>query len=50
MRRSVTEMSSGRIARVLDWQRAGIPVLPIDTAAPVGPQVRHLLGSRGGAR
>lgn len=44
-RRDVLELARGRIARVLGWQQGyGIPVLPLETAEEVAPQVRRLLG------
>jgi uncharacterized protein (DUF58 family) len=44
-RRDLLEFARGRIARVLGWQQGyGIPVLPLETAEEVAPQVRRLLG------
>ena len=45
VRKRVAEYSTGRIARILEWQKEiGVPVLPINTAEGVAEQVRHLLG------
>ena len=36
-----------RLRQVIDTlKRYGIPVMPIETVTPVGPQVRHVLGQR----
>ena len=45
MRKKVVELASGRIAKVLGWQKnIGVPVLPINTGEGVAEQVRSLLG------
>jgi len=44
-RREIEAMTSGRLARILDWQKElGIPVLPLTAAEDALPQLRHLLG------
>jgi uncharacterized protein (DUF58 family) len=44
-RASLLEMTQGRIARILDWQRKfGVPVLPLTTAEETLPQMRRLMG------
>ncbi|WP_211100060.1 DUF58 domain-containing protein [Acuticoccus kandeliae] len=43
--RRLAEMSSGRIAAILDWQRRfGVPVLPLSSAEETLPQMRRLMG------
>lgn len=43
--RALREMSEGRLAEVLDWQRRyGVPVLPLSAGEETLPQMRHLLG------
>jgi uncharacterized protein (DUF58 family) len=43
--RHLSEMASGRLAAILDWQRRfGVPVLPLSTAEETLPQVRRLMG------
>jgi uncharacterized protein (DUF58 family) len=45
VRRKLSEIVEGRIARVLAWQEEiRIPMLPITTAEGVAEQIRHLLG------
>ena len=45
VRRALTEMSTGRLAEVLDWQRAlGVPVLPLSAGEETVPQIRRLMG------
>ena len=44
-RRALAETSSGRLARVLDWQRMlGVPVLPLSAGEATLPQIRRLMG------
>ncbi len=44
-RQSLQEMSEGRLAQVLDWQRRfGVPVMPLTAAQETLPQVRRLMG------
>jgi len=50
-RRAILDMSSGRLARVLDWQRVlGVPVLPLSAGEETLPQIVRLMGLAGGAR
>jgi uncharacterized protein (DUF58 family) len=52
-RQRLLDASSGRLQQVLEWcHQAGVPVMPLSTAADVTDQVRQLLGKRqrGGAR
>lgn len=43
--RHLSEMASGRLAAILNWQRRfGVPVLPLTTAEATLPQVRRLMG------
>lgn len=45
VRRNLTELSEGRLAQILDWQRRfGVPVLPITAAEDAGAQMRRLMG------
>jgi len=45
--RRLTDLASGRIAAILDWQRRfGVPVLPLSAAEPTLEQLRRLLGRR----
>ncbi|MEM6634711.1 MAG: DUF58 domain-containing protein [Pseudomonadota bacterium] len=45
--RTVTDLVRGRIATILDWQRAlGVPVLPLTTAEDSLSQMRRLMGLR----
>jgi uncharacterized protein (DUF58 family) len=49
--RQVTEHTSSRLDRIMDWQRQiGIPVLPIDTAEEAAPQIQRLLGQAAAPR
>lgn len=51
VRRALAETSSGRLARVLDWQRTiGVPILPLSAGEPTLPQIRKLMGLGGGRR
>jgi len=51
IRQRLAETSSGRLARVLDWERTiGVPVLPLDAGAETLPQIRWLMGRAGGPR
>ncbi len=51
VRRTLAEMSSGRLAQVLDWHRAlGIPVLPLSAGEETVPQIRRLMGLSAGKR
>ncbi|MEX0285710.1 MAG: DUF58 domain-containing protein [Paracoccaceae bacterium] len=50
-RQSLQEMSEGRLAQVLDWQRRfGVPVLPLSSAEETLPQLRRLMGLGPGRR
>jgi uncharacterized protein (DUF58 family) len=43
--RALREMARGRLAEVLDWQRAlGVPVLPLSAGEATLPQLRRLMG------
>lgn len=43
--RDLREMAEGRLAAVLDWQRAlGVPVLPLSAGDETLPQIRRLMG------
>jgi uncharacterized protein (DUF58 family) len=45
VRRALAEMSSGRLAQILEWQRSlGIPVLPLSAGEETLPQIRRLMG------
>ncbi len=45
---ALAEMSSGRLARVLDWQRMlGVPVLPLSAGEETLPQIRQMMGLAG---
>ena len=45
---ALAEMSSGRLARVLDWQRTlGVPVLPLSAGEETLPQIRQMMGLGG---
>jgi uncharacterized protein (DUF58 family) len=51
VRERLLAQSTGRIRKILDWQRTmGVPVLPISTAEDVADQVRVLLGRAAQAR
>lgn len=44
-REKIQEMTRGRLARIMDWQKElGVPVLPLSTAEDALPQLRQLLG------
>lgn len=41
----LSDMATGRLAEILDWQRRfGVPVLPLTTAETTLPQMRRLMG------
>ena len=43
--RALTDLAQGRIAEILDWQRAlGVPVLPLTSAEDSLAQMRRLMG------
>lgn len=43
--RDLQAMAQGRLAEVLDWQRAlGVPVLPLSAGEETLPQIRRLMG------
>lgn len=43
--RDLRAMAEGRLAEVLDWQRAlGVPVLPLSAGEETLPQIRRLMG------
>ena len=45
--RTLSDLAQGRIADILDWQRAlGVPVLPLTTAEDSLTQMRRLMGLR----
>ena len=45
VRRSLIELSSGRVGEVLAWERQlGVPVLPLSAGEATVPQIRRLLG------
>ncbi len=47
LREAFTESFEQRLRQVIDTlKRYGIPVMPIETITPIGPQVRHVLGQR----
>ncbi len=47
VRQRLVDQAGGRLARVFAWEREiGVPILPLDTAAEVGAQIRSLLGER----
>jgi uncharacterized protein (DUF58 family) len=49
VRRDLAAMSEGRLAEVLDWQREiGMAVLPLSAGEATLPQLRRLMGLRGG--
>ena len=51
VRRALAEMSSGRLAQVLDWQRAlGFSILPLSAGEETVPQIRRLMGLSAGRR
>ena len=51
VKRALAEMSAGRLARVLDWQRTlGVPVLPLSAGEETLPQIRRLMGFAAGTR
>lgn len=51
VRHRLAETSSGRLARILDWERTvGVPVLPLDAGLETLPQIRWLMGRAGGRR
>lgn len=46
---TLSELASGRLAEILDWQRAtGVPVLPLSSAEDSLTQMRRLMGLRPG--
>ncbi|MCV6584824.1 MAG: DUF58 domain-containing protein [Marinibacterium sp.] len=50
-RRSLQDMTEGRLARVLDWQRRyGVPILPLSAGEETLPQMRRLMGLGPGGR
>jgi len=47
LREAFAESFEQRLRQVIDTlKRYGIPVMPIETITPIGPQVRHVLGQR----
>ncbi len=45
VRQHLSDLVSGRLAEVLDWQRRfAVPVLPLDAGAETLPQIRRLMG------
>jgi hypothetical protein len=43
--RAIRDMAQGRLAEILDWQRAlGVPVLPLTSAEDSLSQMRRLMG------
>jgi uncharacterized protein (DUF58 family) len=45
VREALHEMTTGRLADVLDWQASfGVPVLPLSAGAETLPQIRRLMG------
>jgi uncharacterized protein (DUF58 family) len=43
--RNLRNMATGRLAKILDWQRTlGVPVLPFTSAEETLPQMRRLMG------
>jgi len=49
--RSLSEMTRGRLAEILDWRRSlGVPVLPLTSAEETVPQLRRLMGLGPAAR
>ena len=45
VRKALGEASTGRLARILDWQtRLGVPVLPLSAGEATVPQLRRLMG------
>ena len=45
VRQALADMTSGRIARIFEWQRKiGVPVLPLDAGEDTLPQIRRLMG------
>ncbi len=50
-RRSLQDMTEGRLAQVLDWQRRfGVPILPLTAGEETLPQMRRLMGLGPGGR
>jgi len=49
IKHALGEMSSGRLARIRDWEREfGVPILPLSAGEQTLPQIRRLMGySRG---
>ncbi len=48
VRRALAEMTTGRVAQVLDWERTlGVPVLPLSAGEATLPQILRLLGHPG---
>ncbi|MEM1235712.1 MAG: DUF58 domain-containing protein [Pseudomonadota bacterium] len=46
-RTAIRDMAQGRIAEIMDWQRAlGVPILPLSTAEESLSQMRRLMGLR----
>lgn len=44
-RQGLTELTQGRLAEVLDWERRfGVPVLPLSSGEETLPQIRRLMG------
>jgi uncharacterized protein (DUF58 family) len=51
VRKALSDMSSGRIAQIMAWERElGIPVLPLSAGEPTLPQIRRLMGISGRRR
>ncbi|MEM9045143.1 MAG: DUF58 domain-containing protein [Pseudomonadota bacterium] len=47
VRSALADMTSGRLAQVLDWsKRFDVPVLPLSAGEPTLPQIQHLLGHK----
>lgn len=45
VRQHLSDLASGRLAEVLDWQRRfGVPILPLDAGSETLPQIRRLMG------
>jgi uncharacterized protein (DUF58 family) len=50
-RQHVAQFASGRIARLLEWQRStGVPMLPLSSGEDTAEQIRRLLGGTTGGR
>ena len=48
VRRALADISSGRLQRILDWERTlGVPVLPLSAGGETLPQIRKLMGLSG---